>query len=132
MTYKQNVKDGFTASICINCIATNNHVDSHTFTITQEPLNCDQSLVAIANPSKTTPYVHGGTGVTFSYTNFFTFTSIAGCIIDCSYGDTCAGTFTGTDVQITQETTPWEITASNSKIVGYSKSLCLNCISNNA
>lgn len=55
-------------------------------------------MVAIANPSKSVPYVHGGSGVTYSYTDFFTFTPIAGCIVDCTYGDTCGGTFTGTDV----------------------------------
>ena len=114
MTYSQNVKNGYTVTICINCIATNNHVDSHTFSITQAPLDCDQSLIAIANPSLSTPYVHGGTGVIFSYTNFFTFTPIAGCIVDCSYGDTCGIPFSGTDVQITQTIMPFEITASNS------------------
>ena len=72
-------------------------------------------------------YDSAGTGLVYSYLNFFKFTPISGCTLSCAYGDTCGGAFTGTtsDVQVTLLTTPWEITASNTNIPGYSKPLCL-------
>ena len=72
-------------------------------------------------------YDSAGTGLVYSYTNFFAFTQIAGCTLSCAYGDTCGGAFTGTasDVQVILPTTLWQIQASNSFIPGYSKPICL-------
>ena len=75
-----------------------------------------------------------GSGVSFSYTDFFTLTPIAGCILDCEYGDTCGNAFSDDASQVTVSSAinPWTITASNSNIPGYTKGMCLQCTSNNA
>ena len=52
----------------------------------------------IESPSKSTPFVYGGTGTTYSEESFFTIASIAGCDYTCSYGDTCGGALSGTNV----------------------------------
>ena len=67
----------------------------------------------------------GGLGKNYIYTDFFTFTPIAGCILSCSYGDTCGNPLTGTDVVVTSPIDPWVINASITSIIGYSKTLCL-------
>ena len=103
--------------------------------IFSQKAQCDASLVPISQASPISfPYASGGTGVTYPFTTFFTFTPISGCILNCNYGDICgpATTLSGTDVLVTNAAYPWEITASNTIIAGYSKTLCLKCTSNNA
>ena len=56
-------------------------------------------MVAISQASPITiAYVSGGAGVKYDIFSFSTVTSIAGCIIDCNYGDTCGGSLSGSDV----------------------------------
>lgn len=63
----------------------------------------------------------GGVGFTYNFNNFFTFTSIAGCILNCNYGDICGTTSTisGTDISVTFADNPWEINAKNIIKKGY-------------
>ena len=133
--YNQNFKNGYATAptICLYCIATNNKVDTHIFSIQQIALNCDPSLVAIPQPNPISNiYVSGGTGIPYTFTSFFTFTPIAGCTLTCSYGDTCGGAFTGTNVLVTNAANPWQISVPIDNIAGYSKQLCLQCSINNA
>ena len=66
--------------------------------ITQNPLNCNQRLTAKPSLSIEIPFVNGGTGTIHSEGSFFTIASIAGCDYTCSYGDTCGGALSGTNV----------------------------------
>ena len=81
VTYSQSIKNGYgPETICIECVATNNEIDSHVFTFTQTALDCDPSLVAIPQASPiSNPYFSAGPGFIYSFLNFFTFTAIAGC-----------------------------------------------------
>ena len=77
-------------------------------------------------------YKTTGAASTFNIVNFFTRTTINGCDIVCNYGDSCGGAFTGTNVSVTDAADPWEITALENVIPGYSQVVCLQCTSNNA
>ena len=79
----------------------------------------------------TIPYASAGAGKVYDITKFFTKTVILGCDIVCNYGDSCGGAITGTDISVTNAADPWQITAKENVIPGYSQVVCLQCTSNN-
>ena len=63
LTYKQDVQTGYGPhSVCVQCTATNNELDSFTFSNEQLPLDCIPPLVANAQTAIIYPYVEGSTG----------------------------------------------------------------------
>ena len=51
----------------------------------------------------------------YSFTSFFTYKFIDGCILDCSYGDTCGKSINDTaNIEIISYESPWKINTSNS------------------
>ena len=79
-------------------------------------------------------YETPGVSKVYGYEAFFTKNSIAGCLLDCNYGDSCGASTTlpiSYKVSVTNPLDPWEITAPSDEIFGYSDSLCLRCTSNN-
>ena len=131
--------NGYSSQMCFSCLI-NNAASSPfqiVFSIIQRTLKCDTILVSKSMDPiiKEIPYQSQGQGLNFIFKDFYHYSPIVDCTVNCTYQDLCTEEgFTGSssDVYVTSYGEPWQITASTTNIYGYSKSICLKCESNNA
>ena len=95
--------------------------------------NCDNALINLGEKIEPTfAYNNAGTGVTKNINDFFTNNNVAGCTLTCNFGDTCgpSTSVTATGLSVTNSVDPWEVTAADNIVAGYTNSIvCMYCSS---